>query len=154
MLPVVAASLACLALVACKPAAEPAAQTTQAPGVSVSEPRLVLPIIAGDPAATYFTASNGSDKPASITSVEVEGAGMVMMHDTITEGGKTGMAMMESVAIPPHGSVTFAPGGKHVMVSGLSDQIKAGAKSKITLILADGAKVQAGLPVESATSGQ
>ena len=154
LLPVIVASLACMAIAGCKPAAQPAAQTAQTAGVSVSNARLVLPIIAGDPAAAYFTASNGGDKPARISSIEIPGAGMVMMHDTVTEGGKTGMAMMDSVEIPAHGNVTFAPGGKHVMVEGLSEQVKPGGKAALTLFLDDGVKVQAELPVETAASGQ
>lgn len=154
LLPVVAASLACMAIAGCKPAAQPAAQSPQAAGVSLSNARLVLPIITGDPAAAYFTASNGGDKPSRIASIEIAGAGMVMMHDTVTEGGKTGMAMLDSVDIPAHGSVTFAPGGKHVMVEGLSERVKPGAKATLTLILDDGTKVQAELPVETAASGQ
>ncbi len=154
LLPVIAASLACMAIAGCKPAEQPAAQTAQTAGVSLSNARLVLPIIAGDPAAAYFTASNGGDKPSRIASIEIAGAGMVMMHDTVTEGGKTGMAMLDSVEVPAHGSVTFAPGAKHVMVEGLSEQVKPGGKVALTLILDDGAKVQADLPVESAASSQ
>lgn len=96
--------------------------------------RLVLPAVAGNPAAAYFTIENDGAAPATLKKVVISGADKAEMHET------TGTAMQElkSVSIPARGSVVFAPGGKHAMVFGLMPMIKAGTSTGVTLTFDDG----------------
>lgn len=116
-------------------------------GVTITDARLVMPIVSGTPAAAYFTVVNDSDKPAQLMTIDVMGAQMAMMHETIMTGDKARMQMLQSVDVPAHGAVKFEPGGKHVMVTGLAPELKANVMSRITLTFSDGDKVAEDLPV-------
>lgn len=115
--------------------------------VIVAEARMVMPIVSDTPAAAYFTLRNEGDAPVKIMTVDVAGAKMAMMHDTVDSGGVTRMDMLNDLDIPAHGEVVFAPGGKHVMVSGLGPDVKANTMSRITFTFDDGDKVSEDLPV-------
>ena len=96
--------------------------------------RLVLPAVAGNPAAAYFTLVNDGAAPAVLKKVVITGAAKAEMHQTT---GDT-MEELPTVTIPAKGKVVFAPGGKHVMIFGLSPMIKAGSSTGITLTFDDG----------------
>ncbi|WP_223671282.1 copper chaperone PCu(A)C [Kangiella shandongensis] len=68
--------------------------------------------------AAFFSIHNHTGESVTLTGVSIEGAGHVMMHETKVVDGMAKMAHLEEVVIEE--SVTFAPGGKHVMVMGLS----------------------------------
>lgn len=68
--------------------------------------------------AAFFTIHNHTGKPVTLTNVSIEGAGHVMMHETKVVDGMAKMVHLDTVMIDD--SVTFAPGGKHVMVMGVS----------------------------------
>lgn len=111
----------------------------------VQDGRLVLPAVKGHPAAAYFTLANQSGSAATLTGVSVAGAGKAEMH--ITQDG-----IMEAVPrldIGAGQSVTFGPGGKHVMVFDVSPQLQAGGKTDITLIFANGHKLTAKAQIEN-----
>jgi len=145
------AALALLALGGChrNTAGEaPAAPLTQA-GVLVTGGRLVLPAVPGRPAAAYFTLSNQSSAPASITQVTVEHAGKAEMHTTT----KTSMDALPRLDVPAGESVLFAPGGKHVMVFDLAPSVVAGSAVEVTFTSAAGKRITGQLQVEAAGGG-
>ena len=116
-------------------------------GVEIVDARLVLPIVSGGAGAAYFTVNNGTDAPISIVTVEVAASSMAMMHETLDTGGHSSMQMLGKVDVPAHQSVAFAPGGKHVMVTGMSPQIKVNTMTYLTLTYGDGDKSRTELPV-------
>lgn len=116
------------------------------PGLSVSEARLVLPAVKGNPGAAYFQLANSGEKPADLAAVHVAGAGSAEMHET--SGGK--MNRLDKVTVAPGSTVNFAPGGKHVMVFDLADTVAAGGTTEMTLSFADGDKLSTPLKVEAA----
>lgn len=122
-------------------------------GLAITEARLVLPLVSDNPAAVYFTLANQGDAPQQVKSVSVEGAGMTMVHETVDVGGHSKMQMAENVVVPAKGTVEFAPGGKHVMVTGLKPELKANAKTVLTIDFDSGAKASAELPVIAAATG-
>lgn len=121
------------------------AETSQAaavdakPGLSLSGGSVVLPAVKGNPAAAYFTLTNGSDKEVALAAVSVDGAEKAEMHET--SGGA--MAPLPSLTLKPDETASFAPGGKHVMVFGLGDKVAAGGTVETTLTFADGDKLSA-----------
>lgn len=139
---------------ACSPAADaPAGEaTTAAPsaGLTVSNARLVLPPVAGNPAAVYFDLSYSGTPGVSLESVTVEGAGMTMMHDYAESAGKMQMVMADSVPLSASAPVSFAPGGLHVMAMEPGAALTAGSTAKITLTLSDGTSVAIDAPVRAA----
>lgn len=84
---------------------------------------------------------NHSDAPIEITALSSPVANTVELHDHVSEGGKVKMRRVEKIVIPAQGSLDMKPGGLHLMLIGLKEQIKDG--STITVdITAKGAAAQ------------
>jgi periplasmic copper chaperone A len=65
------------------------------------------------------------------------------------EGGVMRMAPTPSVAIPPGGTVKFAPGGYHMMFLGLARNLKPGDRLPATLRFSDGRRTAVSFQVGS-----
>jgi len=125
-----------------QPAAEASDAAPEAPaGIAVSNGRLVLPAVKGNPGAVYFDVTNNGKADTAIAGASVEGAQSAMLHTTTQTGGMASMQHMDSVPLAKGATVSFAPGGNHVMAMDLSDTLKAGASTEVTLTFADGDKV-------------
>jgi periplasmic copper chaperone A len=150
------AVLALAVLAACSPEADAppgdtaTASATAGAGLTVSNARLVLPPVAGNPAVVYFDLSYSGAASVSLTSVTVEGAGMAMIHNTAKQDGKMQMVMADAVPLADGAPVSFAPGGLHVMAMEPSDALKAGGTAKVTLTLSDGTSATIDAPVRAA----
>lgn len=114
--------------------------------LEVSGGKLVLPAVSGNPGAAYFTLANGTKNTVSLAAVAVEGAVKAEMHQT--EGNS--MAPITTLNMGAGSSVTFGPGGKHVMAFGLRKSLKAGDSVKLTLTFSGGKNIVAPLAVEAA----
>lgn len=115
-------------------------------GLSLSAAKLVLPAVTGNPAAAYFTLSNGGDAPASVAGVYIEGAENTEIHQT--SGGS--MNLLEDPVVPANGELIFTPGGDHVMVFGLDESLAANSTSEVTVTFANGDKISAPIWIEAA----
>jgi copper(I)-binding protein len=118
--------------------------------LTVSNPRVVLAPVAGNPAAVYFDLSYSAAAPVTLTAVAVEGAGMTMIHDYAESAGKMAMTMAGPVELVAGTPVSFAPGGLHVMAMDPSSDLKPGASAKVTLTLSDGTSQTVDAPVRAA----
>ncbi|MCJ2186340.1 copper chaperone PCu(A)C [Novosphingobium beihaiensis] len=148
-------------LAGCQQASAPAPEETAAvssaastgpnakPGITASEGRLVLPVVAGRPAAVYFSIHNNGPDTATLAGVHVAGAAKAEMHKT--EGGK--MSPVETVEITPGATIQFAPGGYHVMAFDLSGGLKAGETTELTLTFSDRDKTPLPLHIEKMGGG-
>lgn len=144
-------------LTACQDAETPAPQETQEatanpdakPGISGSGGRLVLPVVAGRPAAVYFTLRNDGPDAAALVGVHITGVGEAQMHKT--DGGT--MSSVTELDIAPGASLEFAPGGLHVMAFDLDDSLKTGGNAELTLTFSDGDKLSMPLHVEPMGGG-
>lgn len=105
-------------------------------GVEVTNARLVLPPVAGNPAAIYFHLANNGDRNLAFRNAEVADAGRAEIHDTIMEDGKMVMGEAPPILVESGGTVSFEPGGKHIMVFELAENIAEGATTEVTLIAA------------------
>lgn len=138
-------------------APEPAASETPAastapdakPGLSLTGGRLVLPAVKGNPAAVYFTLVNGNAKPATVAAVDVAGAGMAMLHETTQVDDHATMDDLKDPTVPAGGTLALAPGGKHVMVSGIPADWAPGGTAELTVTFADGDKLSAPVTFEA-----
>lgn len=149
---IAAASL--IGLAACTPEAEAPTDAVSpqpsAGGVAITDPRLVLAPVAGNPAAVYFDLSYTGAPGVTLSSVAVEGAGMSMIHQTVEKEGAMTMSDAEPIALVAGTPVNFAPGGLHVMAMQPSADWKAGETVKVTLTLSDGASHSFDAPVRAA----
>lgn len=128
------------------PAASQSAAPEAKPGLALTEARLVLPAVKGNPGVAYFSVANTGEKVAVLAAVSLEGAASAEMHQS--QGGT--MGPVSRVEIAPGTTIRFAPGGLHVMVFGLDPKIAAPGPAEITLTFADGDKISAKVPVETA----
>jgi hypothetical protein len=118
------------------------------PGVTASKPwmRYLLPNL---PAGGYLVLQNTSDTPAVITGASSPACGMLMLHQTEDTSGMAMMMSVPSVTVPAHGSVSFAPGGYHLMC--MQPVMKPGTTVQVTLSFQDGSTLAVAMPVYGAT---
>lgn len=148
----VALTVGTLSLAACSGGADaPAADAEANPtGLTISNARMMLPPVAGNPAAIYFDLKNEGTRAVAVRRADVADAGSAQMHDVMEYGGEMTMAEGGPTTVPAGGTVKFEPGGKHVMVFDLSSELKAGASTEMTLTVAGGDKVSFPVPVQAA----
>jgi copper(I)-binding protein len=102
----------------------------------------------GVPAGGYFTAQNNTGKDVAITGVASEGCGMLMMHQSRSTGGMSGMDMVNEVKLAPGGQVKFAPGGYHLMCE--QPKLRIGTKAPVAIHLSNGSTVVVAFDVKNA----
>jgi copper(I)-binding protein len=112
--------------------------------VTVQKPwmRYLLPSV---PAAGYLTLRNDGGADVVLTGAASPACGMLMLHKSEDSSGMAMMMEVPAVTVPAHGSVSFAPGGYHLMC--MTPRMKIGQTVNITLIFKDGSKLPAALPV-------
>jgi copper(I)-binding protein len=142
--------LAALALAGCEQAVEPTDETPVGAELTISDGRLILPAVAGNPGAAYFKVTNGTAEPASLAAASIEGAAKAEMHET--SGGS--MAPLTTLTIGPGATASFERGGKHVMAFGLPRSLEPGGTAQITLTFAGGATTTGRLQGEAAGGGE
>ena len=120
-------------------------------GIAVSNARLMLAPVAGNPAAVYFDIANTSGREVMIRSASVQGAGTAMIHQTATWNLKTDMQEVFQQPVPSGETVSFAPGGLHIMASDLADTVAPGSTAEVTLTFVGGDKVS--FPAEVRAAG-
>lgn len=103
-----------------------------------------LPAVAGRPAAAYFTIKGGA-KPVNLIDVSSDVAIGSEMH----EGGMA-MKKVDAVPIPAGGTVTFQPGGRHVMFYNMNPGVKPGRILSLLLTFSDGTRLRQGARVIAA----
>ena len=101
------------------------------------------PAAQGTTGAGFMTLRTPGAKPDALVSVESPLSDHVMVHQSAMSGGMASMKMVASVPVPAGRSVTFAPGGYHLMFTGLTRPLNVGDSLPATLTFASGAKVKA-----------
>ena len=102
------------------------------------------------PAGGYFTAQNNMRRDIAITGASSDACGMLMIHQSRTAGGMSGMDMVEKVNVPAGGKIAFAPGGYHLMCTDPTPKMKIGAKVPVLFSLSDGSAVAVAFTVKGA----
>jgi copper(I)-binding protein len=92
-------------------------------------------------AAVYLRVVNSGKTSDTLTAVESPNAQHASLHETTMTGGVARMAMAQAIAIPPSGTVTLAPNGKHIMLEGLKAPLRQGESFIITLTFAKAGKI-------------
>ncbi|MEW6124641.1 MAG: DUF1775 domain-containing protein [Pseudomonadota bacterium] len=85
-------------------------------------------------AGGYLTVTNSGTTPDRLTGGTFAAAGRVEIHEmAMKDGVMTMRPLADGLEIPPGGSVTFAPGGYHLMFMDLKQPLKEGETVKGTL---------------------
>lgn len=131
-----------MAISACSQEAEPVAEPAPdgIPGLTIENPRLVLPPVAGNPAAVYFDLSYEGERGLSLRRADVAGAASAALHSYGEYDGKMQMAEAMPIAMTKGTKIAFEPGGYHVMVFGLPEDIEPGGTVEVTLTVSGGDK--------------
>ena len=89
----------------------------------------------GENSAVYFVLQNDSREQDELIDVSSDLADSVEMHESSMAAGTDVMQMKQvySVALDEGSEVAFVPGGLHVMLVGVKNELKIGDVVEITL---------------------
>ncbi|HYI48813.1 MAG TPA: copper chaperone PCu(A)C [Allosphingosinicella sp.] len=91
-----------------------------------------LHAVPGRPAAGYFDYRVTGDRGA-LLSVSSPQAGRIELHETMAHGNMTSMRPIERLAVRDGETLSFRPGGRHLMLFDIDRSVPAGGR--IALIL-------------------
>ena len=83
--------------------------------------------------ALYFDIKNLTSKDYELVDVSSDIAKVVQIHETFKQGENLGMRKVESITIKSKSTFHLAPGGFHVMVIRLKENLKPGDKKEFIL---------------------
>jgi periplasmic copper chaperone A len=116
-------------------------------GLQVSD-AWARPSQAGANSAVYFVVENGQAQDDMLLSAESDAAQVVELHQSLVDdAGHMMMQHQEHIAIPAGQSVEFAPGGLHIMLIGLTDDLQPGESITLQLNFQSAGTVQVEAPV-------
>jgi periplasmic copper chaperone A len=150
----IAAALAATAttLAGCGEAAPPAQeQEDTIAGMKITNARMVLAPVAGNPAAIYFDLAYDGDRNVALNRAEVKGAKSAMFHDYGEYDFKVQMMDMLPFPLKKGDKVEFKPGSKHLMAMEPDASLKPGGKTEATVIVSGGKRHT--FPVEIRAAG-
>ncbi len=125
--------LVALTLLAAQCGVAPASSPGSDPKISVVDPwARPSPMIAGN-GAVYLTLKNEGGSADKLISAKTDVAEVVELHETKIENEVMKMSPLPSVEAPAGGAVSLKPGGKHLMLINLKQELKPGQKISLTL---------------------
>lgn len=141
-----------LALQSCGGGADEATPTEVegVPGLSVSNGRMVLAPVAGNPAAVYFDLTYEGDRGLTIRRADVAGAKSAMLHDYGEYDSKVQMMEALPIGIKKGDKLSFEPGKRHVMAFDVSPDLKPGDSTEVTLTVSGGDKYSFPVTIKAA----
>ena len=98
--------------------------------------------------AVYFLLQNHSAAGDELTGISSDIARAAEIHESKMEGDVMQMQQVSSVPIGGKESVVFEPGGYHVMLIGLKQELKAGDEIQVTLQFKNHEAIQVAVPVQ------
>ncbi len=98
--------------------------------------------------AAYMIIANEGDVDEELLSVESEVAEKVELHEMEQQGEMMRMRRVDSIVIGPGEDVALEPGGLHVMLIGLTREIKEGDTVEFKLTFESGANLTVSAPVK------
>jgi copper(I)-binding protein len=109
------------------------AATSRGPQIKVMEPwARPSPIVSGN-GAVYMQLMNEGGSDDILLSAETDVAEVVELHETKMEGDVMKMQPVSKIEVPAGGSTTLKPGGLHIMLINLKQQLIPGEKITLTL---------------------
>ena len=102
--------------------------------------------------AAFMKLENHSSTDAVLVASHTSVARVVEIHQVVTEDGLMKMRKLEQLVIPAKASVELKPGGFHLMVIGVNQDLKAGDEVRMVLKFADATEKTIVVPVRRRTS--
>ena len=130
-----------LALILCALSLAPSSSAAADSNLVVAGAWIRQPPPGADVAAVYLSLENVGTAAVKLTGVECTLASMAMMHETVESGGQSQMRALTSVSLAPGASIAFSPGGRHIMLHGLTHPLQVGERVPIVLLFASGIRL-------------
>lgn len=92
-----------------------------------------VPVPAGANGAAYMTLTNDGDTDDMLVSAGTDIAESVELHETTTQDGSMSMQEVDGIDIPAGGDAVLEPGGLHMMLIGVTEDLAEGDTVEITL---------------------
>ncbi len=113
--------------------AAPAVEESNGPKIMVMEAwSRPSPMMAGN-GVIYMTLMNNGNNDDVLLGLETDVAETVELHETKMENDVMKMSPIANIQVPAGGSATLEPGGMHVMLINLKQELVAGEKVAFTL---------------------
>jgi copper(I)-binding protein len=98
--------------------------------------------------AVYLVLMNHGAVDDSLTGMSTPAAETAELHRTVDSGGMSKMDAVPDLTVKSNDGVTFAPGGLHIMLMGLKQQLKPGDSFPLTLNFAKAGAVTVTVAVQ------
>lgn len=102
--------------------------------------------------AAFMVIENQNTTEISLLSASVDVAPVVELHKMELEDGMMRMRRVDSIDIPSGGTVELKPGSYHLMVIGVTRELKEGDKVKVTLRFSNNIQKSLNVPVKKRSS--
>lgn len=137
------------ALTACGSTEEPAKESGPALTVDSAWVRATTGSKEPDMTSAFMVINNNTGKEVSVTGAASKVAHMTEIHDMVQIDGQMMMQKMtEPLVIKADSGVLLQPGGRHIMLMGLTQELAAGDEVTFTLTYGDGKSVEVTAPVK------
>lgn len=110
---------------------------------------IVKPVVDRGMTTAYGQVANVQSETAVLTTVSLDCADKVELHETVESAGRVSMVGLADVTLPAGATISFQPGGKHLMVSGFKSP--ASGKCQATFTVA-GRPIRFAIPVRDRTN--
>lgn len=107
--------------------------------------------IAGGNSAIYMNIHNATGQDEVLLSAQSTAANTVELHlSSVDENGVMSMKQQENIPVPANSVVELKPGGLHVMLIGLPNDLKVGDEFEVTLNFKNAGAMTFKVPVKDA----
>ena len=124
-----------------------AAGEYQAGGVKISRAWARATPGGATTAAAYLSLELIQGEPDRLLAASTPMAAQVMLHATQSEGGVMRMVHLEAIELRPGAPETLAPGGTHLMLTGLAAPLRQGETLPLVLTFERAGTVEIAVPV-------
>ena len=104
----------------------------------------------GLPAGGYFSLQNSGSAPLELTGAKSSACKTLMLHQSTENNGMSRMNDVRSLTVPAGGSITFAPGGYHLMCMNPTAAMTPGKSVPVSLLFSNGTQTEANFAVKNA----
>lgn len=109
----------------------------------------VRPTAQGENAAVYFTLHNHTDTDDELLSISSNVTDTIEIHETTVENDIAQMTMLASLPLAADEEIIFQPGGLHVMLVGVQQELVLGEQIGVILHFREHADIVVNVHVEN-----
>ena len=126
---------------------------SQAEGIQVRD-AWMRPAAQGANGAIYFVIENHSSETHEMIGAASDIAAAVEVHESSMSGDVMQMRQVEAVSLGPDSEVTFEPGGLHIMLIDLTEDLAMSDEIEVTLHFTNYEDLTIQVPVQETSTGE